>query len=1166
MRQAHLHHVLAACLLPAWTVPAAEQDARPLARVILETAGTRGGLIVHLGCGDGKLTAALGAGGNYLVHGLDTSMEAVDTARRTIRGLGRYGPVSVARLRGPQLPYADNLVNLLVVSHQWSVVSVPPGRWPDRSGRETSNIERPTSNVERKRRLPTSTLDVERSVFDVRVSHASGQGALEPRRHTLSRAEAMRVLCPGGVAVRVGDKDAPGPTVRFRKPWPDDIDEWTHFLHGPDSNPVARDTVVGPPARVQWTAGPKWSRDHDTTPSVFALVSAGGRLFYVQEQGPVCVIDKRLPEQYSIVARDAFNGVLLWKRPMPEWYSSRVIWGHMPVHSQRRLVAVADRVYTTLGIQAPLTALDAATGDTIREYAGTECTSEVVCDQGVLALVIRKEEAAAGLHAGRDGTRFRRGYTGPEGGGETLMGVEAETGERLWCQERSCVPLTLALSGGRAFFVEDKHIVCLNAADGRQIWKAPFPARTLVLHSDKVLAATDRNTAAYDRASKNVQLVALSAADGTRLWAASGDCLPNFNFFYAPVDLYVARGQVWGLAEELEWNKKPGTGSLLGLDLATGQTRTRISLSGAFTPGHHVRCYKGKATEKYLLFNKRGIEFVNIQSGGEAVQQQWVRGACRYGILPCNGLVYAPTHACACYPGAKLDGFHALAAQASAAAPPAPATPPAEQARLERGPEYGLRYLPQRQREPRDPVSGSPLDPRPPGAPEPREGGSTPLARPEAAWPTYRHDPARSGVTPTLVRPNLRPLWQADLKGRLSAPVAAAGRLFVAGTDEHTVYCLNADDGRVLWSFTAEARVDSPPTVHEGLVLFGARDGRCTCLAIEDGSLVWSFLAAPSEHLVAASGQLESAWPLHGSVLVKNDTAYIVAGRSSFLDGGMHIYGLDVGSGFVRYRTDVSGPDPGDPTVAKTAGRMPGAVPDILTSDGQSLFMRHLRLSPDLSDTLDAAALTWGSKGDRHLLAGSGFLDDTLFNRSVWQIGPRIDRSQMLVVDGAHVYGLRVYEGISWNCSVFNPGDGYLLFRQDVGKPAPKPPPKERKRLNRIPYERYDWHTRVPARVCAMVLTGAAGGQQNTDADAVKAAERRLFVAGVPDQIDPDDPLAAFEGRSGARLLALSASDGKRLAEHELEVPPVWDGMIAYRNRLYLAMRNGKVLCLDSAE
>jgi len=34
------------------------------------------------------------------------------------------------------------------------------------------------------------------------------------------------------------------------KPWPDAIDEWTHFLHGPDNNVAADDSVVVPPKGI----------------------------------------------------------------------------------------------------------------------------------------------------------------------------------------------------------------------------------------------------------------------------------------------------------------------------------------------------------------------------------------------------------------------------------------------------------------------------------------------------------------------------------------------------------------------------------------------------------------------------------------------------------------------------------------------------------------------------------------------------------------------------------------------------------------------------------------------------------------------------------------------------------------------------------------------------
>ena len=47
---------------------------------ILEATGITGGLVVHVGCGDGTLTAALCAGEGYLVQGLDVDVETVAQA------------------------------------------------------------------------------------------------------------------------------------------------------------------------------------------------------------------------------------------------------------------------------------------------------------------------------------------------------------------------------------------------------------------------------------------------------------------------------------------------------------------------------------------------------------------------------------------------------------------------------------------------------------------------------------------------------------------------------------------------------------------------------------------------------------------------------------------------------------------------------------------------------------------------------------------------------------------------------------------------------------------------------------------------------------------------------------------------------------------------------
>ena len=61
-----------------------------------------------------------------------------------------------------------------------------------------------------------------------------------------------------------------------------------------------------------------------------------------------------LPSQWSLIARDAFNGTILWKRPIAEWNTQLWPLKSGPNQLPRRLVAVGDRVYVTLGIDAPL--------------------------------------------------------------------------------------------------------------------------------------------------------------------------------------------------------------------------------------------------------------------------------------------------------------------------------------------------------------------------------------------------------------------------------------------------------------------------------------------------------------------------------------------------------------------------------------------------------------------------------------------------------------------------------------------------------------------------------------------------------------------------------------------------------------------------------------------
>lgn len=381
--------VLTRLAMALWTFAAGVRAQEREARAILDAAGVTGGLIVHLGCGDGKLTAALRATDRFLVHGLDTDAAKVDKAREHIQSRGLYGPVSVEAWDGERLPYADNLVNLLV--------------------------------LENVGRVPAS--------------------------------EVPRVLAPGGVALSV-NPESQIQNPKSVKPWTAEMDEWTHFLHDASGNAVSRDALVGPPKHVQWVGGPTWARSHEHLAGVSALVSSAGRIFYIVDEGAIAAVT--LPPSWFLVARDAFNGLTLWKRPIPSWAPHLREFRSGPPNLPRRLIALRDRVYVTLGYGAPLTALDAATGQTLRAFDGTEGTEEVILADGVLLVVVAKDAE------------------------KSIRAVEADSGKTLWQkQPQALAPLTLAALDGPVVYRDGQKVVYVDLKTGEPRWEsAPTPTAT----------------------------------------------------------------------------------------------------------------------------------------------------------------------------------------------------------------------------------------------------------------------------------------------------------------------------------------------------------------------------------------------------------------------------------------------------------------------------------------------------------------------------------------------------------------------------------------------------------------------------------------------------------------------------------------------------------------
>lgn len=945
----------AAILVPLIFIPAAltaqEDDARQ-AKQILADAGFSGGIIVHLGCGDGMLTAALQGERNCIVHGLETDAVAVRTAREYIRQRGVYGPVSIERFDGKSLPYADNLVNLVVVDRVAGV----------------------------------------------------------------AREEILRVLAPGGVLyTRQG-----GRWSKIVKSRPQDIDEWTHYLHDPSGNAVAHDEVVGPPRHIQWVDGPRYDRSHEHIPNLYAVVSAGGRIFYILDESSLSSI--RETPQWRLVARDAFNGTLLWRKKVSEWFPHIVNWGGTPRQLQRRLVAVGDRVYVTLGIHAPVTELDAATGRTIKVYDNTEGADEIILHKGILLLAVRSvtDERTAELAKWaqmlkrRSSPADKRETAEPlvkrlrsteSKGTKSIVAIDAGTGRGLW--ERAGASISglrtnsLCAEDDSVFCQIGGQVACLDLKTGDHIWS----------ESSSSLRCVHKGTV-YCSGGKTV--TARSAKSGRAKWTKT-TLLTEIR------DLFVAGGSVWvGGFKPFPSKRGPSWGPYFATQLnpETGEVVMHIEPEN---PSHHHRCYSNKATDRYILAGRRGTEFVDLASG-EVLWNSWARGACKYGVMPANGLVYVPPHPCGCYIGVKLTGFNALAATLDEGR----WTKDKTGERLEPGPAY------QKTEDRKSKFEGQ-------------------------SWPTYRGDAERSGYTSTPVPTVLRPKWQVKVGGRLTAPVVAEGKVFVGKVDEHGVVAVDADTGEFAWRFTSGARVDSAPTVYEGRAIFGCRDGYIYCVRVSDGELAWRLRAARRDRRIAAHGQLESPSGAIGSVLVRDGVVYATAGRSSYLDGGIDLYRLEPRTGNILSRTPIYSPDPETGRQPKqfAPSAMPGVRADILSSDDNRVYLRDMVFNTQGADA---------AEGKPHLFTLTDFLDDSWIHRSFWLFGtkPTISTGcsgrdkkvifgRLIVFDKSNIYGYGRKE-VHWS-NMLQDGP-YRVFAVEKGGDARKPL----------------WEKALPMQVRAMVL------------------------------------------------------------------------------------------------
>jgi outer membrane protein assembly factor BamB len=626
------------------------------------------------------------------------------------------------------------------------------------------------------------------------------------------------------------------------------------------------------------------------------------------------------------------------------------------------------------------------------------------------------------------------------------------------------------------------------------------------------------NERGFERVGQST-ITGYEISTGKQLW--SQRARGGYN---APVDVFVVGDIAW-----------VGQQFGVGYNIRTGAV-TKMNAKADRVGMVHPRCYRNKATTNWIVSCRDGMEFLEVGKGWKE-NNSWARGACQYGIMPANGLIYVPPDSCACNSQVKVQGWNIFSAKLPKAAtiPVAELTNP-----LVKGSAYS----------------------------KAAELAKKPLKSTD--WPAYRHNVQRGGATPSTISPKLADGWSTKLSGRLTQPIAAHGLAYVASIDSHTLHALDITSGKAKWQYIAGGRIDSAPTLHGGLILFGSMDGWVHCLDAMTGDLVWRLRAAPGDQTIMIFGQLESSWPVHGSVLIQNGELYCTAGRNSCVDGGIYFYRIDPVTGTVQARNVIRHRDPVTGKYYQRHGSgfdMAGTRNDLLSGDGKTIYLAKTRLDRDGKEMKNVG---------KHLFTPTGFLGEEWFVRSYWMYGTRAGTGwggwaqggtksfsgRIMSFDDNEIFGYGRKRVAA--AAVGHRSENYHFFGGSLKatpKKKPEPPPrdpKERRKWNRRRHRgtpvTYKWSNKIPIMGRAMVLT-----------------KEHVVLAGLPDIgkkprkemifTNNQEALDALHGKKGSSLVVYNRTDGTQLNEIKLDVAPVFDSAIVTDGRVLMCMEDGSIRC-----
>jgi hypothetical protein len=257
-------------------------------------------------------------------------------------------------------------------------------------------------------------------------------------------------------------------------------------------------------------------------------------------------------------------------------------------------------------------------------------------------------------------------------------------------------------------------------------------------------------------------------------------------------------------------------------------------------------------------------------------------------------------------------------------------------------------------------------------------------------------------------------------------------------------------------------------------------------------------------------------------------------------------------------------PETGDQLGAEAAFDMDGVNTDILSTDGENIFMKQECFDASLQRT---------NKIIPHLFGVHGFLGEEWFVRSYWLLGTNVRAGwggwasgdettfgRIMTFDDTNAYGYGRVKIAS--AAVGHQADDYHLFgvkkvlmQTGVRRARNRNKSKTTKSAADIQKKPAPfWADTQSLIVRAMVLT-----------------QDKLIIAGPPDLRQKNssilayendkEALASFLGEKGVFLRVLRTTDGQILSEEPLDAMPVFDGLSAAQGKMFVSLKNGQVQC-----